>query len=154
MIIFVWKRLLVQPLDDPQKGFFTLDKYCLLFIFLFWKNGRNTSLWKNVSWLKNLSVIHKKAGKNSKMIIFLGRSGFSLRMIHKSAFHTGQELIKKYGLKHCFCYLSVTSHINCIAACCLINMVYLKACAFMMKLHFLNDVANDTQSHKDKKITS
>ena len=28
-------------------------------------------------------------------------------------------------------YLSVTYHINCIAARCLINMVYLTACAFI-----------------------
>ena len=28
-------------------------------------------------------------------------------------------------------YLSVTSHINCIVARCLINVVYLMACAFI-----------------------
>ena len=46
-------------------------------------------------------------------------------------------------------YLSVTSHINCIVARCLINVVYLTACCLyqvMMTLHFLNDVANDAES--------
>ena len=46
-------------------------------------------------------------------------------------------------------YLSVTSHTNCIAARCLINVVYLTACCLyqvMMTLHFLNDVANDAES--------
>ena len=46
-------------------------------------------------------------------------------------------------------YLSVASHINCIVACCLINVVYLTACCLyqvMMTLHFLNDVANDAES--------
>ena len=41
--------------------------------------------------------------------------------------------------------LSVTSHNNCIAARCLINIVYLTACAFII-LHFLNDVANEADS--------
>ena len=43
-------------------------------------------------------------------------------------------------------HLSVTPHINCIDARCLINVVYLTAYAFMMALHFLNDVANDAES--------
>ena len=53
--------------------------------------------------------------------------------------------------------LSVTSHINCIVARCLINVVYLTACCLyqvMMTLHFLNDVANDAESTQKSKITS
>ena len=53
--------------------------------------------------------------------------------------------------------LSVTAHINCIAACCLINMVYLMACAFilvMMILNFLNDITYDAESTQKSKITS
>ena len=43
--------------------------------------------------------------------------------------------------------LSVTSHINCIVVRCLINVVYQGMCLYhvMMTLHFLNDVANDTE---------
>ena len=51
--------------------------------------------------------------------------------------------------------LSVTSHINCIVARCLINIVYLTACCLyqvMMMLHFLNDVANDAESKKNGKL--
>ena len=47
-----------------------------------------------------------------------------------------------------YCTLSVTSQINCIAARCLINVVYPTACCLnqvRMTLHFLNDVANDTE---------
>ena len=40
-------------------------------------------------------------------------------------------------------YLSVTSHINCIVAHCLINAVYLTARP--LTLHILNDVANDAE---------
>ena len=50
--------------------------------------------------------------------------------------------------------LSVTSHINCIVARCLINVVYLTACCLnqvMMTLYFLNDVANDVESTQNKK---
>ena len=39
--------------------------------------------------------------------------------------------------------------INCIVARCLINVVYLMICCLyqvMMTLHFLNDVANDSES--------
>ena len=51
-------------------------------------------------------------------------------------------------------FLSATSHNNCVVARCLINIVYLAACAFigmclyrvMMTLHFLNDGANDAES--------
>ena len=53
-------------------------------------------------------------------------------------------------------YLSVTSHINCIVARCLINVVYLTACCLyqvMMTLHFLSDVANHAESTQNK-ITS
>ena len=53
--------------------------------------------------------------------------------------------------------LSVTSHINCIVAHCLINVVYLTAyCLYqvMMTLHFLNDVADDAESTYKSKITS
>ena len=53
--------------------------------------------------------------------------------------------------------LSVTSHIKCIVARCLINVVYLTACCLyqvMMTLHFLNDVANDAESTQKLKITS
>ena len=53
--------------------------------------------------------------------------------------------------------LSVTSHINCIVAACLINIVYLMACAFnqvMMMSHFSNDVANDPESIQKSKIKS
>ena len=56
-----------------------------------------------------------------------------------------------------YSYLSVTSYINCIVARCLINVVYLTACAFiqvMMTLHFLNDVASDAESTQKSKITS
>ena len=52
-------------------------------------------------------------------------------------------------------YLSVTSHINCIVARCLINVVYLTACCLyqvMMTLHFLSDVANDAESTKNQKL--
>ena len=48
--------------------------------------------------------------------------------------------------------LLVTSHINCMVVRCLINVVYLTACAFI--LHFLNDVANDAESTQTSKITS
>ena len=51
--------------------------------------------------------------------------------------------------------LSVTSHINCIVARCLINVVYLTACYLyqvMMTLHFLNDVANDAESTQKSKL--
>ena len=40
----------------------------------------------------------------------------------------------------------VTSHINCIVARCLINVVYLTAYQVMMALHLLNDVAYDAES--------
>ena len=53
--------------------------------------------------------------------------------------------------------LSVTSHINCIVARCLINVVYLTACCLyqvMMTLHFLNDVANGAESTQTSDITS
>ena len=43
----------------------------------------------------------------------------------------------------------ITSHIYRIVARCLINVVYLTACAsyqVMMTLDFLNHVANDTES--------
>ena len=53
--------------------------------------------------------------------------------------------------------LSVTSRVNCIAARCLINMVYLTGmCIYqdMMTLHFLNDVANDAESTQKSNITS
>ena len=30
-----------------------------------------------------------------------------------------------------YCHLSIISHINCTVACCLINVVYLTACAFI-----------------------
>ena len=36
-----------------------------------------------------------------------------------------------YLMTCCYLYLSATSYINCIAARCLINMVYLTACAFI-----------------------
>ena len=51
--------------------------------------------------------------------------------------------------------LSVTSHINCIVARCLINVVYLTArCLYqvMMTLHFLSDVANDAESTQNQKL--
>ena len=32
-------------------------------------------------------------------------------------------------------FVSVTSHINCIVACCLINVVHLTACAFIRSIH-------------------
>ena len=51
--------------------------------------------------------------------------------------------------------LSVTSHINCIVARCLINFVYLTACCLyqvMMTLHFLSDVANDAESTQNQKL--
>ena len=51
--------------------------------------------------------------------------------------------------------LSVTSHINCIVARCLINVVYLTACCLyqiMMTLHFLSDVANDAESTQNQKL--
>ena len=54
-------------------------------------------------------------------------------------------------------HLSVTSHINCIVARCLINVVYLTACCLyqvMMTVHFLNDIANDAESTQKSKITS
>ena len=56
-----------------------------------------------------------------------------------------------------YIYLSVTSHINCFVARCLINVVYLTACCLyqvMMTLHFLSDVANDAESTQKSKITS
>ena len=51
-----------------------------------------------------------------------------------------------------YLYLSVTSHINCIGACC----VSLSMCLYqvMMTLHFLNEVANDAESTTKSKITS
>ena len=56
-----------------------------------------------------------------------------------------------------YAYLSVTYHINCIVARCLINVVYLTACFLyqvMMTLHFLNDVANDAESIQKSKNMS
>ena len=50
-------------------------------------------------------------------------------------------------------YLSVTSHINCIAARCLINLVYLLY-QVIMTLHFLNDVVNDAESTQISKSMS
>ena len=53
--------------------------------------------------------------------------------------------------------LSATSPINCIAAHCLINMVYLTACVsyqVVMTLHFLNGVVDDDESTYKSKITS
>ena len=52
-------------------------------------------------------------------------------------------------------FLSVTSHINCIVARCLINVVYLTACCLyqvMMTLHFLSDVAYDAESTENQKL--
>ena len=46
--------------------------------------------------------------------------------------------------------LSVTSFINCIVAHCLINVVCLYQ--VMMTLHFLYDVANDTESTQKKYV--
>ena len=57
--------------------------------------------------------------------------------------------LDKINLNILYICLSVTSHINCIVARCLINVVYLTACCLyqvMMTLHFLNDVANDAES--------
>ena len=53
-----------------------------------------------------------------------------------------------------YIYLSVTSHINCIVARCLINVVYLTACCLqvLMTLHFLSDVANDAESALNQKL--
>ena len=51
--------------------------------------------------------------------------------------------------------LSVTSHINCIVARCLIKVVYLTACCLyqvMMTLHYLSDVANDAESTQNQKL--
>ena len=48
--------------------------------------------------------------------------------------------------------LSATSHINCISARCLINVVYLVACNDDVAL--LNDVANDAESTQKSIITS
>ena len=51
--------------------------------------------------------------------------------------------------------LSVTSHINCIVARCLINGVYLTACCLyqvMMTLHFLIDVANYAEPTQNRKL--
>ena len=61
-------------------------------------------------------------------------------------------MIEKLEMKYIL--LSVTSHINCIVARCLLNVVYLTACYLhqvMMTLHFLNDVANDAESTQNKK---
>ena len=63
----------------------------------------------------------------------------------------------KHDCIRVYVYLSVTSHINCIVARCLINVVYLTACCLyqvMMTLHFLSDVANDAESTQKSKITS
>ena len=52
------------------------------------------------------------------------------------------------------CNLSVTSHISCIVARCLINVVYLTACCLYqvkMTLHFLSDVINDAESTQNQK---
>ena len=49
--------------------------------------------------------------------------------------------------------LSVTSHIICIVARCLINFVYLTACCLyqvMMTLHFLNDVVMTLNQQKNE----
>ena len=48
--------------------------------------------------------------------------------------------------------LSVTSHINCIAAPCLIHSMCLYQA--MMTLHFLNNVAYDAESTQQSIITS
>ena len=50
-----------------------------------------------------------------------------------------------------------TSHINSFAARCLINVVYLKACAFIRswwRCLFLNGVANDAEITQKLKIKS
>ena len=46
--------------------------------------------------------------------------------------------------------LSVTSHINCIVALCLINGMCLYQ--VMMTLHILNDVANDAELTQKLKV--
>ena len=53
--------------------------------------------------------------------------------------------------------LSVTSHINCIVARCLIKRCLSHGmCLYqvMMTLYFLNDVANDAELTQKSKITS
>ena len=45
---------------------------------------------------------------------------------------------------------SIISHINCIAARCLINVVYLTG--MYLTLHVLNDVANALNQHKHRKL--
>ena len=54
-------------------------------------------------------------------------------------------------------FLSVTSHIKCIVAHCLINVVYLTACCLyqvMMTLYFLSDVTNDGESTQNQQEMS
>ena len=55
-----------------------------------------------------------------------------------------------------FLSLSVTSHINCIVARCLINVVYLLHVPLSGhdNVHFFNYVANDDLSTQRSKITS
>ena len=68
-----------------------------------------------------------------------------------------QLLVCYLSLRAEYSNLSVTSHINCTVACCLINVGYLTGmCLYqvMMTLHFLNDVANGAESTQKSIITS
>ena len=53
-----------------------------------------------------------------------------------------------------FWIYSVTFHINCIVARCLISIVYLTAYQVMLTLHLLKDVTNDAESIQKSKFTT
>ena len=63
---------------------------------------------------------------------------------------------KKYIYNAIGDQLSLTSHINCIVARCLKNVVYLMACALSGHddVALLNDAANDAESTQKSNITS
>ena len=67
------------------------------------------------------------------------------------------KIAEMISLRTYYRILSVTTHINCIVVCCLINVVYLNGmCLYqvMMTLHFLNDVdvANYAESTQNLKL--
>ena len=72
---------------------------------------------------------------------------------HINFFHS---FLSVFAIEIRYLYLSAASHINCNIARCLIS-VYIShgMCHYqvMMTLHFLNDVANDTESTQNSIIS-
>ena len=62
-------------------------------------------LRNSTSLNEGLSIKNSQIKELWKEIFFLGKDSLLKPETNgKSAFHIGQELIKKYGLKLCFCY--------------------------------------------------